>query len=57
MVRMIFLNAKTACWKIWKGFEICFESGPQLILQLYIIAQTEEDPSSTSGNITILLMV
>ena len=47
-------NTKSFWWKLWKGFEICFESGPQLILQLYIIASTEKDPSSTSGDTIIL---
>ena len=34
---------------VWKLIEMCFESGPQLVLQLYIMALSEEDPSSTSG--------
>ena len=37
--------------KIWKAFELCFESGPQLLLQLYIIALSERDNTSSSGNI------
>ena len=36
-------------WKVWKGIELCLESGPQLILQLYIISQSDVDPSVISG--------
>ena len=36
-------------WKIWKGIEICFESGPQLLLQLYIMAITDLGPTAVSG--------
>ena len=36
-------------WKIWKSLEICFESGPQLLLQLYIMAITDLDPTAVSG--------
>ena len=35
--------------KSWKITETCFEAAPQLILQLYIIALSGKDPSSTSG--------
>ena len=44
---------KSVMWKSWKGIEICFESGPQMILQLYIITLTEKDPSVTSGDIEV----
>ena len=40
---------KTEFWKIWKSIEICFESGPQLLLQLYIMAITDLDPTAVSG--------
>ena len=40
---------KPKLWKIWKSIEICFESGPQLLLQLYIMAITDLDPKATSG--------
>ena len=40
---------KSELWKFWKGFEICFESGPQLLLQLYIMAITDLDSTATSG--------
>ena len=42
---------KPKLWKVWKGIEICFESGPQLLLQLYIMAITDLDPTATSGKI------
>ena len=31
----------------WKCTEICFESGPELILQLYIVTLLDRDPTST----------
>ena len=31
----------------WKATEICFESGPELILQLYILTLLDQDPSYT----------
>ena len=40
--------------KFWKCVEICFESGPQLILQLYILALQDQDPSSTTGSSLLL---
>ena len=36
-------------WNVWKGIEICFESGPQVILQLYILALEDLDPRSFRG--------
>ena len=43
-----FLSAKrrSSQLKYWKCTEICFESGPQLILQLYILALLDQDPTS-----------
>ena len=41
---------KKKLWKVWKSIEICFESGPQLLLQLYIMAITDLDSTATSGN-------
>ena len=41
---------KSLLWKAWKSIEICFESGPQLLLQLYILALTDVSPTATSGN-------
>ena len=35
-----------------KVIEICLESGPQLLLQLYIIAVTTEDPSAITGTLS-----
>ena len=40
---------KINTWKVWKSIEICFESAPQLLLQLYILARTNLDPMATSG--------
>ena len=34
---------------IWKGSEVCLESGPQVILQLYILALSDLDRSTVSG--------
>ena len=40
-----------AMWKLWKGVEICFESGPQMLLQLYIVALSESRRTAmSSGN-------
>ena len=35
--------------KSWKITETCFEAAQQLLLQMYIIALSGKDPSSTSG--------
>ena len=41
-------------WRLWKGVEICFESGPQMLLQLYIISLAESRGTAMSlGNILI----
>ena len=40
-------------WKFWKCTEICFESGPQLILQLYILEESERDSTTISGKVII----
>ena len=51
----VFVSCSAACegtsteWRVWKGIEICFESGPQLILQLYIILQSDVGSSVISG--------
>ena len=42
-------------WKFWKCTEICFESGPQLILQLYILEQSERDSTTISGKVIIII--
>ena len=42
-------------WKFWKCTEICFESGPQLILQLYILEQSERDLTSISGKVVAII--
>ena len=39
----------------WKATEVCFEAGPQLVLQLYIIALTAKEASSTQGNTRVML--
>ena len=41
---------KLGVYKFWKGVEICFEAGPQLLLQLYIMARSDLDPTAVSGN-------
>ena len=41
-------------WMYWKATEVCFEAGPQLVLQLYITALTDQDISSSQGNMVIL---
>ena len=38
-------------WNVWKGIEICFESGPQVILQLYILALKDLNPKSFKGKL------
>ena len=43
--------ARQVMWKFWKCTEICFESGPQLILQLYILEQSERDSTTISGKV------
>ena len=40
-------------WKIWKAVELSLEAGPQLLLQLYILALTQMEPTSISGNILL----
>ena len=40
--------------KFWKCTEICFESGPQLILQLYILALQDQNTSSAVGTLPVL---
>ena len=35
----------------WKATEVCLEAGPQLVLQLYIIALSEQNPTSETGKI------
>ena len=42
-------SEKLSVWNVWKGIEICFESGPQVILQLYILALEDFDPRSFRG--------
>ena len=50
-----FVTCSASCegtskeWRIWKGIEISLESSPQLVLQLYIISQSDLDPSVISG--------
>ena len=39
----------THAWIYWKATEVCLEAGPQLVLQLYIIALSEQDPTSMTG--------
>ena len=39
----------------WKATEVCLEAGPQLVLQLYIIAFTAKDSSSNQGNTRVIL--
>ena len=36
-------------WIYWKATELCLECGPQILLQLYIIALSEHDPTSSAG--------
>ena len=38
-------------WIYWKATEVCLEAGPQLVLQLYIIALSEQYTTSETGNI------
>ena len=38
-------------WRYWAAAEICLESGPQLVLQLYILALYEQDTESSPGNL------
>ena len=42
--------------KLWKYTEICFESGPQLMIQLYILALLDQDPASP-GNDYIFFII
>ena len=42
-------NERVWIIKILIGIEVCFESGPQFLLQLYIIALSEIENVSTSG--------
>ena len=50
-----FVTCSASCegtskeWRIWKGIEISLESSPRLVLQLYIISQSDVDPSVISG--------
>ena len=41
----------SSTWTYWKTTETTFESGPQLVLQLYIMASAAQDPTSSSGNL------
>ena len=41
----------THAWIYWKATEVCLEAGQQLVLQLCIIALSEQDPTSTAGKI------
>ena len=36
-------------WDIWKVSEMCLESAPQLLLQLYVISLAEKDQTEQSG--------
>ena len=46
----------SSTWRLWKGVEICFESGPQMLLQLYIISLAESRGTAMSiGNILVLI--
>ena len=48
--------ARQVMWKFWKCTEICFESGPQLILQLYILEQSERDSTTISGKVVASIL-
>ena len=48
--KMIFEHPWHA-WIYWKATELCLESGPQLILQLYIIALSEQNTTSSAGKV------
>ena len=40
---------RSSIWTFWKTTETTFESGPQLVLQLYIMASSAQDPTPSSG--------
>ena len=41
-------------WRVWKGIRLCLESGPELILQPYIISQSDVDPSVISSRTNMI---
>ena len=44
---------RATSWKGWKALELSLEAGPQLLLQLYILALAQMEPTSISGNILL----
>ena len=45
----------TESWKLWKAIELSLEAGPQLLLQLYILAISQKKPTSISGRLCNIL--
>ena len=42
---------QSSTWTYWKTTETTFESGPQLVLQLYIMASSALDSTPSSGTV------
>ena len=51
IIFIFFKSDRSSRLKHWKCTEICFESGPQLILQLYILALMDQDHASSTGKL------